>query len=84
QWDVKKYENLATMLYNNYVQALYIVQHEAPELKKSKAYFNIQPSDLEKWQSKELQHFLTLGQEPKEDVLKITYVELLIELQEIT
>ncbi|KAG6896380.1 hypothetical protein C0992_008661 [Termitomyces sp. T32_za158] len=61
-------------------QALRIVQHEAPELEKLKAYFNIQPGDLKKWQSEELQHFLTLGQEPEEDVLKIIYVELLIEL----
>ncbi|KAG6894602.1 hypothetical protein C0992_005460 [Termitomyces sp. T32_za158] len=83
QWDAEKYENLATMLYNNYVQALRIIEHEAPELKKSKAYFNIQPGDLEKWRLEELHHFSTLGEEPEEDILKITYVELLLQLREI-
>ncbi|KAG6884212.1 hypothetical protein C0992_006742, partial [Termitomyces sp. T32_za158] len=83
QWDAEKYENLATMLYNNYVQALRIIEREAPELEKSKVYFNIQPGDLAKWRSEELEHFSTLGQEPEEDILKITYVELLIQLREI-
>ncbi|KAG6874966.1 hypothetical protein C0992_005766, partial [Termitomyces sp. T32_za158] len=83
QWDAEKYKNLATILYNNYVKALRIIECKAPELKKSKVYFNIQPGDLAKWQSEKLEHFSTLGQEPEEDILKITYVELLIQLREI-
>jgi hypothetical protein len=83
QWDAEKYENLGTMLLNNYQQALRILEHDVPALAHAKQHFNIQEEDLEAWHQEEVQYFSTLGQEPEEDVHKLAYVELLQELREI-
>ncbi|KAG6865109.1 hypothetical protein C0993_008272 [Termitomyces sp. T159_Od127] len=36
QWDEEKYKNLATMIYNNYRQALRIINVDGPELERAK------------------------------------------------
>ncbi|KAG6884740.1 hypothetical protein C0992_005852 [Termitomyces sp. T32_za158] len=82
QWDQEKYESLGTMLYNNYTQALRIINDDGPELARAKQEFNIQEGDLEKWRLDEKEYFSTLGKEPEEHVLKIAYVERLRELRE--
>ena len=38
-------------------------------------------SDLETWQSEQVEYFSTLGKEPDEDLYKVAYVELLQELE---
>jgi hypothetical protein len=83
QWDAEKYENLGMMLLNNYQQALRILEHNVPALAHAKQHFNIQEEDTEAWHQEEVQYFSTLGQEPKEDVHKLAYVELLQELRKI-
>ncbi|KAG6863691.1 hypothetical protein C0993_010615 [Termitomyces sp. T159_Od127] len=82
QWDEEKYENLGTMLLNNYKQALSIIRNDGPEFERAKQEFNIQEGDLENWRLDEKQYFLTLGKEPEEHLLKIAYVERLRDLRE--
>ncbi|KAG6895281.1 hypothetical protein C0992_002165 [Termitomyces sp. T32_za158] len=82
QWDEEKYENLGTMLLNNYTQALRIINDDGPEFTRAKQEFNVQEGDLEKWRLDEKEYFSTLGKEPEGHLLKIAYVERLRELRE--
>ncbi|KAG6888710.1 hypothetical protein C0992_007749 [Termitomyces sp. T32_za158] len=77
QWDGDKYANLASMLYNNYKQALRIINVDGPELKHVKETFEVQEGDLERWRLEQKEYFLALGQEPEGHALKIAYVERL-------
>ncbi|KAG6893849.1 hypothetical protein C0992_008419 [Termitomyces sp. T32_za158] len=82
QWDEDKYANLASMLYNNYKQALRIINVDGPELKHVKETFEVQEGDLERWRLEQKEYFLALGQEPEGHALKIAYVERLRELHD--
>jgi len=81
QWDEEKYQNLATMLWNNYRQALDIVEHESVALADALRSLKITEADLERWEAEEVVYFKTLGQESEWDVHAIAYVELLQELR---
>jgi len=81
QWDDEKYLNLATMLYNNYCQALDIIQSESIALKDTLRSLEISEADLESWETEEVTYFRTIGQEPEWDVHAVAYVELLQELR---
>lgn len=83
QWDAEKYENLGTMLLNNYTQALEIIERDGPALTHAMETLNIGEGDLDKWQEEERQYFTTLAQEPEEHTQKLHYVELLQSLREI-
>jgi hypothetical protein len=83
QWDAEKYQNLGNMLFNNYKQALQIIEDEQPALDDAKNSLGIKDGELEKWQKEKAEYFSRLGQEPERDILKIAYVELLQELREI-
>ncbi|KAG6888954.1 hypothetical protein C0992_006988, partial [Termitomyces sp. T32_za158] len=82
QWDEDKYANLASMLHNNYKQALHIINVDGPELKCVKETFEVQEGDLERWRLEQKKYFLALGQEPEGHALKIAYVERLQELHD--
>ncbi|KAG6876186.1 hypothetical protein C0992_000548 [Termitomyces sp. T32_za158] len=83
QWDEDKYANLANMLYNNYNQALRIINVDRPELQRAMETFEVCEGDLEKWRLEQKVYFSTsLGQEPEGHVLKIAYVERLRELRQ--
>lgn len=81
QWDEEKYRNLATMLLNNYRQALRIVEEDQAILNETLQARNITIEDLDKWQEEQVGYFETLGQEPAEDLHRITYVDLLQQLR---
>ncbi|KAG0697180.1 hypothetical protein DFH29DRAFT_984382 [Suillus ampliporus] len=83
QWDDEKYQNLATMILNNYRQALNIVSTESVALEEAKVALDIQEGDLEKWREEEIEYFRTLGDEPEWDVHAMAYVELLQRLRDI-
>lgn len=83
QWDEDKYLNIGTMLYNNYCQALNIVEAESVALAHTLRSLDISEEDLEKWESEEAAYFKTLGQEPEWDVHAVAYVELLQELRTV-
>ncbi|KAG6895482.1 hypothetical protein C0992_001058 [Termitomyces sp. T32_za158] len=82
QWDADKYENLGNMLYNNYSQALKIINVDGPELEHAKEQLKVNEGELEVWRLEQKEYFSNLGKEPEEHVLKIAYVERLQELRE--
>ncbi|KAG6882148.1 hypothetical protein C0993_011756 [Termitomyces sp. T159_Od127] len=82
QWDEEKYKNLATMIYNNYRQALRIINVDGPELERAKQEFDVGEGDLEKWRLEQKTYFSSLGKEPEGHALKIAYVERLKELRD--
>ena len=83
QWDEEKYQNHATMLLKNYLQALDIIENESLLLSEAKKSLNIQDDDLERWQKEQSEYFDSLGDEPDWDVHAVAYVELLRELHDI-
>ncbi|KAG6835632.1 hypothetical protein H0H93_016343, partial [Arthromyces matolae] len=82
QWDNEKYENLGTMIYNNYTQALEIINVDGPEHKQAMHDLQINEGDLELWRLEQKTYFSCLGKEPDEHALKIAYVERLQELRQ--
>ncbi|KAF8814021.1 hypothetical protein BYT27DRAFT_7071949, partial [Phlegmacium glaucopus] len=76
QWDEEKYRNLATMILNNYQQALKIINEDQAILEETLNTRNISAEDLDRWQAEQTAYFDTLGEEPAEDVHRITYVDL--------
>ncbi len=84
QWDNDKYANLATMIYNNYVQALTIIERDTPAMAEAMQVLGIQEGDLEKWEAEEAGYLRTVGHETEGDVRNIAYVELLQELKSVT
>jgi hypothetical protein len=82
-WDDDKYQNLGTMIYNNYVQALKILDEDAIALAEAHVSLGIQDGDLSRWQEEQQAYFATLGQEPEYDMHAVAYVELLQKLRDI-
>ncbi|THG92889.1 hypothetical protein EW026_g8177, partial [Hermanssonia centrifuga] len=80
QWDDDKYLNLGTMLYNNYVQALTIIQGEGVAMREAMRSLGIKDGDLEAWDKEECEYIQTLAQETEWDVHAMAYVEQLEEL----
>jgi hypothetical protein len=84
QWDADKYENLATWLYNNYVQALKIIQEETFALEHATESLQIAGTqELDCWQAEELEYLQTLGNKDDYDVMAVAYIERLQELDDI-
>ncbi|KAG1777132.1 hypothetical protein EV702DRAFT_1179551 [Suillus placidus] len=72
-----KYVNLATMIYNNYHQALQVISKESVALTEAMMSLGITKEDITLWRQEEVEYFHTLGQEPPWDVHAMAYVELL-------
>ncbi|KAL6307294.1 hypothetical protein BKA93DRAFT_815978 [Sparassis latifolia] len=79
QWDADRYLSLGNFLYNNYRQALDILNNDAQVLDEAVCSLDIGDGDLDKWQKEETEYFSVLGQEPEWDVHAVAYVELLQE-----
>lgn len=77
QWDHDKYQNLATMLHNNYVQALDILEFQVPSFKADIQALGLAEEDLVNYIANEQHHFAALGTETPEDLHAVAYVELL-------
>ncbi|KAI6145668.1 hypothetical protein EDD17DRAFT_1767881 [Pisolithus thermaeus] len=56
QWDSDKYLELSRFLYNNYKQALYIIQTHLAELERFKRSKDITDDDFESWHREELEY----------------------------
>lgn len=80
QWDDDKYRNLASMLFNNYQQALSIIRDEGSAVEEMMQELGIGPTDLKMWHREQAQFFETIGEESPWDIHAIVYVELLQEL----
>ncbi|KAG0697415.1 hypothetical protein DFH29DRAFT_946408 [Suillus ampliporus] len=77
QWDLDKYSELSKFIYNNYKQALHIINELSPAVEELKAQLGLTDTDFEKWNTEELEYLQTLTIETEEDVEKMTYVEAL-------
>ena len=84
QWDDDKYQNLASMLYNNYRQALSIIDIEGSAVEETTHALGINTSDLEAWHRQQVDFFETIGEESPWDIHAVTYVELLQDLDSAT
>lgn len=69
------------MLFNNYCQALRIIEEDGVVLNGTLQARNVTIEDLDRWQDEQAGYFETLGQEPAEDLHRITYVDLLQQLR---
>ena len=56
QWD-EKHQNLGTVLYNNYIQALNMILPESVALAEAMMLLGITESDLEQWHNEEVEYF---------------------------
>lgn len=83
QWDEDKYFNLATMLRNNYYQALDIINNDGRAVEEAKRSLCVTDEDLESWKIEQEEYFSTLGDEPENKVRAIAYVELLQKLKQL-
>ncbi|KAF9064137.1 hypothetical protein BDP27DRAFT_1384814 [Rhodocollybia butyracea] len=83
QWDRDKYANVATMLYNNYRQALTVLEKDAVELAHNLSQLNLTEDKLEDLWGEQRRCFKELGKESIEDVNGVEYVELLQKLREL-
>ncbi|KIM59746.1 hypothetical protein SCLCIDRAFT_27138 [Scleroderma citrinum Foug A] len=75
QWDANKYAELSCFLFNNYQQALRIISANTVDLD---AYRMLHPNenlDFESWVAEELAYLQAVESEPKQDALRVTYVE---------
>ncbi|KAG1869624.1 hypothetical protein F4604DRAFT_1881480 [Suillus subluteus] len=77
QWDLDKYSELSRFIYNNYKQALHIINEPSPAVDELKAQLGLTTADFEKWNAEELEYLQTLTIETEEDVEKMTYIEAL-------
>ena len=84
QWDGDKYQNLASMLYNNYKQALSIINVEGSAVQETMDALGVELTDLEAWHRQQVEFFETIGEESPWDIHAITYVELLQDLESAT
>ncbi|RPD78575.1 hypothetical protein L226DRAFT_457563 [Lentinus tigrinus ALCF2SS1-7] len=81
-WDEEKYANLGLFLYNNYVQALEIIQSKGPMVKESMEMLELTQADLETLENEERAYFDSLRDESPWDVHAMAYVEALMDLRE--
>jgi hypothetical protein len=83
QWNEDKYLNLATMLTNNYHQALEIIKNDGRAVEEAKLSLGVTNDDMEAWKVEQEEYFSTLGDESEGKVRAIAYVELLQKLRQL-
>ncbi|KAG1849095.1 hypothetical protein C8R48DRAFT_778679 [Suillus tomentosus] len=77
QWDQDHYEELSQFLYNNYHQALHIINELTPAIEELKQQLDLSNADFKQWNIEELQYLEALAAEPEYDREKLVYVEVL-------
>ncbi|KAG1791119.1 uncharacterized protein HD556DRAFT_1445641 [Suillus plorans] len=77
QWDADRYLELSKFLYNNYKQALAIVNDLTPAVEELKLALKITDVDFEHWNAEELDFLESMAEESDEDVEAMAYVEAL-------
>ncbi|KAI0668815.1 hypothetical protein C8Q78DRAFT_978346 [Trametes maxima] len=83
QWDDDKYTNLATMLLNNYKQALKNIEDGFIRVEEAVEKLKCTREDLVCWQEEEAQYFALVGHEREGDIAAVEYVTLLRDLRKI-
>lgn len=84
QWDTEKYLNLGKMLYDNYRQALDLINELEIVVAEAMKSLEISQDDLDQYAAEERAYLATLGKESVEDLHEIAYVEKLQELRSVT
>ncbi|KAI1782756.1 hypothetical protein LXA43DRAFT_904908 [Ganoderma leucocontextum] len=77
QWDDEKYANIGLFLYNNYVQALDIVEKHSGAVTATLRDLSITSEQLAEYDREERKYFVTLRDEDEANLWTITYVETL-------
>ena len=77
QWDAEKYTNLATMLYNNYKQALALIKENAPRVADFQEKTGFDSTTIEGWLADERGYLESLDTEPLQETLEMGYVQAL-------
>ncbi|KIK29885.1 hypothetical protein PISMIDRAFT_6620 [Pisolithus microcarpus 441] len=80
QWDADKYLELSRFLYNNYKQALCIIQTHPAELEQFKRSKDPTDNDFESWHREELEYLKRCAGESDATSIATQYVELLEKL----
>lgn len=83
QWDEDKYANLGKWLYNNYRQALQVLDSDGPELQTWLQAQGLQEAALQQWQQEEAAYFADLGKTTAADAVAVEYVVRLRELWDL-
>ncbi len=83
QWDDDKYANIATMLLNNYRQALGILAEDGPLLEEWLKARGCREEDFVKWQEEEARYFATVGKVTEADEFAVEYVTRLQEFWDL-
>ncbi|KAG2108835.1 hypothetical protein BD769DRAFT_1630507 [Suillus cothurnatus] len=77
QWDQDRYQELSQFMYQNYKQALDIINNLTPVVEELKTQLKITDADFERWNIEELEYLQRLSTEQEYDPQKIAYVEAL-------
>jgi len=64
-------------LYNNYKQALAIIDDLTPTVEELKLVLKITDADFERWNTEELEFLENMAEESDEDIESMAYVEAL-------
>ncbi|KAG2029849.1 hypothetical protein BDR03DRAFT_1041183, partial [Suillus americanus] len=80
QWDMDKYLELSHFIFNNYKQAVTLIDDFTKELDAYRLSFPDQAMDFETWVTKELAYLESVASEPARDALAVDYVEALEKL----
>lgn len=77
QWDAEKYANIGLFLYNNYIQALDIINKQTPAIAATLRDLGITSEQLAEYDREERNYFTHLQDEDKGNLWTIAYVETL-------
>lgn len=80
QWDADRYLALGSMLYNNYRQALEVIDQETMEVTAGLEFLGMSVKELGELIDDEIKTFAKMTAEPVADTRRIEYVSLLQEL----
>ncbi|KAG2343823.1 hypothetical protein BDR05DRAFT_999730 [Suillus weaverae] len=81
QWDMDQYSDLGAFLYNNYVQALQIIETNTPILEEFKQLHDLMDANFVNWRNEEFEYLSNVAMEPTSDAIAVAYVEQLEKLQ---
>ncbi len=76
-WDEEHYRSICEILYNNYHQALGLVEEKEPALQEAMVALQISQEDLETYEHEEHDYFINLQDEDPADLSEAVYAEAL-------
>ncbi|KAG1724569.1 uncharacterized protein EDB91DRAFT_1239967 [Suillus paluster] len=75
------HDRRCAFLYNNYVQALQIIETNTPVLEEFKQLHDLTDADFVNWRNEEFEYLSKVATEPTSDAIVVAYVEQLEKLQ---